>query len=103
MKKLNIMLLSGILSGAAFTFQGCETRPIYCTYAVRSNRCDISKDVQNLCFKCNGTACPPIENKEVYLQKGEKDSCLVSLGTKLSECTTCAKGDSIVVLQSIAK
>lgn len=102
MKRLNTMLLSGILSGAAFIFTGCETNTSYCTFAVRSNRCDVSKDVQNLCFKCNGTTCPDIANKQVYLKKGSTDGCLVSLGNKISDCGKCAEGDSIVVLQSVA-
>lgn len=41
--------------------------------------------------------------KQVYLKKGEKDTCLVSLGNKISDCGKCAEGDSIVVLHSIVE
>lgn len=99
--KTSLLLLT-LLCGA-FIMNGCETKVSYCTFAVRSNRCDISKDIKNLCFKCDGTSCPDLAMKQVYLNKGEKDSCLVSLGNKISDCGKCAEGDSIVVLQSIVK
>lgn len=95
-------LLSILLCGA-FILNGCETKVSYCTFAVRSNRCDISKDIKNLCFKCNGTTCPDLAMKQVYLKKGETDTCLVSLGNKISDCGKCAEGDSIVVLHSIVQ
>ena len=98
------MLLSILLVYGAFIFNGCKSNKKsnanYCSFATRSNRCDIPKD-KNLCFKCNGTTCPDLVNKQVYIKKGENDSCLVSLGNKITDCGKCAEGDSIVVLSSI--
>lgn len=103
MRQITPSLLLSALLCSAFILNGCETKVSYCTFAVRSNRCDISKDIKNLCFKCDGTTCPDIAMKQVYLKKGENDSCLVSLGNKLSDCGKCAEGDSIVVLQSVVQ
>ncbi|TDW99071.1 hypothetical protein [Dinghuibacter silviterrae] len=103
MKNIKTTLLLSTVWCCAFIFNGCETKTTYCTFVLRSNRCDISKDIQNLCFKCNGTTCPDIAMKQVYLKKGEKDSCLVSIGNKISDCGQCAPGDSIVELLSIAQ
>ncbi|MEO6453832.1 MAG: hypothetical protein ABIN97_07175, partial [Ginsengibacter sp.] len=78
----------------------CTPAEKYCTFATRSNRCDIKKD-KNLCFKCDGSTCPDLVNKQIYIKKGENDSCLVSLGAKITDCEKCAEGDSVVVLSSV--
>lgn len=97
-------LLCTLLIAFIFTFEGCDNKgkDTYCSFAIRSNRCDIAKD-KVLCFKCNGNDCPVLANQQVYIKRGENDSCLVSLGNKITDCKTCPKEDSVVTLLSIVK
>src|SRR6476619_4501045 len=98
-RTLSAFIAMILLLTVLYSCGGAKKR--YCTYVLRSNRCDISKDIKNLCFECAGNGCPDITEKQVYLKKGEKDSCLVSIGNKLSDCGKCEEGYSIVVLGSI--
>ncbi len=102
MEKIKITILITIfLFFGSFMLNSCDSnKDKYCSFATRSNRCGIPKD-KNLCFKCNGTSCPDLTNKQVYLSRGENDSCLVSLGNKITDCGKCPEGDSIVVLRSV--
>ncbi len=94
------MCLTLLLLGSTTSINSCKPANAYCSFATRSNGCDIDKNMI-LCFKCDGNSCPDLVNKQVYIKKGENDSCLVSLGNKITDCAKCAEGDSVVVLSSI--
>jgi hypothetical protein len=100
MAKIQTIRSMSFLFCGAFILSSCTPATQYCSFATRSNRCDIEKD-KILCFQCTGNSCPDLTNKQVYLKKNG-DSCLVSLGNKISDCGKCAAADSIVVLGSIA-
>src|SRR5437763_13839034 len=103
MKQIKITLFLSILFCSAIIFNGCKSNTAsYCSVATRSRTedCNIPKD-KVLCFKCNGASCPDLTNKQVYIKKGATDSCLVSLGNKITDCAKCAEEDSVVVLLSI--